>query len=55
MLRVVADAEPGPSAATAGSKPDPRIVNLVRLLARHAARDFIQAEKDNRQRERLPE
>ncbi|WP_424578251.1 hypothetical protein [Bradyrhizobium sp. USDA 326] len=52
---MVADAAPGPSAAPVGSKPDPRIVNLLRLLARQAARDFIQAEKDNRKRDRLPE
>jgi hypothetical protein len=34
---------------------DPRLVDLVRLLARQAARDFVQAETDNRMRDRLPE
>lgn len=37
------------------SKPDPRLVNLVRLLARQAARDFVRAETDGRKRDRLPE
>jgi hypothetical protein len=53
-LRVVADTAgkpmPPPSA-----KPDPRLVRLVRLLARQAARDFVQAETDARKRERLPD
>jgi hypothetical protein len=53
-LRVVADATREP-AVSASSKPDPRLVNLVRLLARQAARDFVQAETDNRTRDRLPE
>lgn len=26
------------------SKPDPRLISLVRILARQAARDFIQAD-----------
>jgi hypothetical protein len=53
-LRVVADAAREP-AVLASSKPDPRLVNLVRLLARQAARDFVQAESDSRTRDRLPE
>jgi len=53
-LRVVADVAREP-AASASSKPDPRLVNLVRLLARQAARDFVQVETDNRTRDRLPE
>jgi len=53
-LRVVADAAREP-AVSASSKPDQRLVNLVRLLARQAARDFVQAETDNRTRDRLPE
>jgi hypothetical protein len=53
-LRVVADAT-HEQAAPSSSKPDPRLVNLVRLLARQAARDFVQAETDNRKRDRLPE
>jgi len=31
------------------SKPDPRIVALVRILARQAARDFIQAAWDGQE------
>ncbi|KUM25218.1 hypothetical protein AU467_04385 [Mesorhizobium loti] len=55
-LRVVADAAPAREPAVpASSKPDPRLVNLVRLLARQAARDFVQAETDSRTRDRLPE
>lgn len=53
-LRVVADAGREPT-VPASSKPDPRLVNLVRLLARQAARDFVQAETDSRTRDRLPE
>ncbi|MGY4281258.1 hypothetical protein ACVWXO_000478 [Bradyrhizobium sp. LM2.7] len=55
-LRVVADTAPeAPAATVAASKSDPRLVNLVRLLARQAARDFVQAETDRRKRDRLPE
>lgn len=55
-LRVVADTAPGAVAATVtASKSDPRLVNLVRLLARQAARDFVQAETDSRKRDRLPD
>jgi hypothetical protein len=53
-LRVVADAAHEP-VVPASSKPDPRLVDLVRLLARQAARDFVQAESANRARDRLPE
>jgi hypothetical protein len=53
-LRVVADAARKP-AVPASSKPDPRLVNLVRLLARQAARDFVQAETDSRNGDRLSE
>ncbi len=41
------------SGVPSSSKPDPRLVNLVRLLARQAARDFVQAELDKQ--DRLPE
>ena len=51
---VVADAAREPT-VPASSKPDPRLVNLVRLLARQAARDFVQAETDSPTRDRLPE
>jgi hypothetical protein len=53
-LRVVADAA-GEPAVPALSKPDPRLVNLIQLLARQAARNFVQAETDSRKRDRLPE
>jgi hypothetical protein len=53
-LHVVADATREP-ALPASSTPDPRLVNLVRLLARQAARDFVQAETDGRKHDRLPE
>jgi hypothetical protein len=39
----------------AQSKFDPRLVDLVRLLARAAARDFVRSEQDNRKQGRLPE
>jgi hypothetical protein len=32
------------------SKPDPRLIALVRILARQAAQDFIQAAWDGRER-----
>ena len=51
-LRVVADATRKPAPCML-PKPDPRLVNLVRLLARQAARDFVQAETDSRKRDRL--
>lgn len=42
-LRVVA--EPARESAAPLPAPDPRVVELVRLLARRAARDFIEAEE----------
>ncbi|PDT65125.1 hypothetical protein CO683_34425 [Bradyrhizobium ottawaense] len=54
-LRVVADAAPGASVASVTSRPDPRLINLVRLLARQAARDFVQAETDSRKRDCPPD
>jgi hypothetical protein len=42
-LRVVA--EPARESAAPLPAPDPRLVELVRLLARRAARDFIEAEE----------
>jgi len=39
----------------AARKPDARLVNLVRLLAREAARDFVNAETAGRERGRLPD
>lgn len=35
------------------SKPDPRLRELVRLLARQAARKFVEAEQERATRERL--
>jgi hypothetical protein len=35
------------------SKPDPRLWELVRLLARQAARKFVEAEQERATRERL--
>jgi hypothetical protein len=52
-LRVVADPTSQP-ASPVSPKSDPRLVNLVRLLARQAARDFVQAESSGRNRDRLP-
>ncbi|ESZ30847.1 hypothetical protein X732_30935 [Mesorhizobium sp. L2C066B000] len=43
------------SAVSASPKPDRRFVNLVRLLARQAARNFVQAETDSQTRDRVPE
>lgn len=55
-LRVVADATPEAVAAVAArSKPDPRLVAFVRLLARQAARDFVQAEYESRKRDQHPD
>lgn len=38
----------------AARKPDPRLVELVRLLAQQAARDFVNAETARHDRSRLP-
>lgn len=51
-LVVEAVSQPAPSDT---SKADPRLVNLVRIVARRAARDFVQAEMDAWKRDRLPE
>ncbi|MCO6391720.1 hypothetical protein GTW25_11830 [Aliihoeflea aestuarii] len=37
------------------SKRDPRIVDLVRLLARQAAREFVEAEWERERRDHLPD
>ncbi|BCH29318.1 hypothetical protein MesoLjLc_12480 [Mesorhizobium sp. L-8-10] len=37
------------------AKPDPRLVELVRMLARQAAKDFIEAEGKRKADNRLPE
>ena len=36
-------------------EPDPRLVDLVRQLARQAARDFVQQETARLPRDRLPD
>lgn len=54
-LRLVADATPEAVAAVASTSRDPRLVTLVRLLARQAARDFVEAEYESRKREQHPE
>ncbi|WP_203416480.1 hypothetical protein [Paracoccus sp. MKU1] len=38
-------AEPARESAAPLPSPDPRLVELVRLLARSAARDFVEAEE----------
>lgn len=35
------------------SKPDPRLREFVRMLARHAARQFVEAEQERAACERL--
>lgn len=35
------------------SKPDPRLREFVRMLARQAARQFVEAEQERAARERL--
>ncbi|BCH21483.1 hypothetical protein MesoLjLb_12680 [Mesorhizobium sp. L-8-3] len=37
------------------NKPDPRLVELVRMLGRQAAKDFIEAEAKCKAGKRLPE
>lgn len=37
------------------AKPDPRLIELVRVLARQAAKDFIEAEGKREAGDRLPE
>jgi hypothetical protein len=36
-------------------KPDPRLVALVRLLARKAAKEFVDTEWERAARDRLPD
>lgn len=36
-------------------KPDPRLRELVRLLARQAARKFVAEERERASRDRLPD
>jgi len=54
-LRLVADKASTGSAESPSSRPDPRLVELVRLLARRAARDFVRAETEGRKRDHLPD
>lgn len=47
--------EPSPRAVVHDpAKPDPRLVELVRVLARQAAKDFVEAEGKRESDERLP-
>ena len=41
--------------AAAAQEPDPRLVDLVRQLARKAARDFVQQETARLPHDRLPD
>lgn len=55
-LRLVTQASDEAVARVAeAEKPDPRLVNLVRQLARQAARDFVQLETARQPRDRLPD
>lgn len=55
-LRLVAQTSDEAIARVAEAEtPDPRLVNLVRQLARRAARDFVQQETARQPRDRLPE
>lgn len=37
------------------AKPDPRLRDFVRLLARQAARKYIEAERERASRDHLPD
>lgn len=55
-LRLVAQTSDEAFARVAEAhRPDPRLVNLVRQLARQAARDFVQQETARQPRDRLPD
>ncbi len=45
----------GEPALPISSEPDARLIALVRLLARQAAREFVEAEWDDRKQDRLPD
>ncbi|WP_377805737.1 hypothetical protein ABNQ38_03615 [Azospirillum sp. A29] len=51
-LRLVAEAAGDTQAP--GAKPDPRLVNLVRLLARQAAREFARSIEEGQADQRPP-
>lgn len=55
-LRLVAQTSDEAVARVAkAQEPDPRLVDLVRQLARRAARDFVQQETARLPRDRLPD
>ena len=55
-LRLVAQTSDEAVARVAKArKPDPRLVDLVRQLARQAARDFVQQETARMPSDRLPD
>ncbi|SMH39179.1 hypothetical protein SAMN02982994_1418 [Azospirillum lipoferum] len=51
-LRLVADATG--EASPPGTKPDPRLIDLVRLLARQAAREFVHSTGERHTGDRSP-
>lgn len=54
-LHLAVEATEADAARVADAKPDPRLIDLVRLLARQAARDFVNAETARHEQDRLPE
>ncbi len=54
-LHLSVEATEADAARVADAKPDPRLIDLVRLLARQAARDFVNAETARHEQDRLPE
>ncbi|GGB29138.1 hypothetical protein GCM10011324_43470 [Allosediminivita pacifica] len=54
-LHLAVEATEADPARVTTAEPDPRLVDLVRLLARQAARDFVNAETARHERDRLPE
>ena len=53
-LQLVVEATNADATRIAPTRSDPRLVDLVRLLARQAARDFVNAETARQERDRLP-
>lgn len=54
-MHLAVEATEADAARVADARPDPRILDLVRLLARQAARDFVNAETARHERDRLPD
>lgn len=53
-LHLSVEAADTDAACLAGAEPDARLRDLVRLLARQAARDFVNAETAHHEQDRLP-